>query len=136
MTWKLHADEYHLPMNLCLAAIGEIGELAEIFQWKLKGSALSEVDKNDTRDEIADVFVYCIRLCDVHNFPVEFALKEIVRSDPNNRSLLFADIHAFLNSPTCLWKNRNDPKVGNVLDSLFTVHVHVTLTYSCDVIRH
>jgi dCTP diphosphatase len=61
-------DQFHSPKNLVMALNGEVGELNEIFQWldtegsKLKN--LSEKDKVRCREEIADVFLYLIRLSD------------------------------------------------------------------------
>ena len=58
---------YHTPRNLVLALMGELGELAELFQWK--GDASSEELSQDELDkigqEIADVSIYLLRLSDV-----------------------------------------------------------------------
>ncbi len=35
-------DQFHTPRNLILALVGEVGELAEITQWKA-GTALAEL---------------------------------------------------------------------------------------------
>ena len=52
--------------------LGEFGELAELFQWRGDGDgvtrvydafAMDEIDK--VGQEIADVAIYLIRLCDV-----------------------------------------------------------------------
>ena len=61
-------DQFHSPKNLVMALNGEMGELTEIFQWldtensKLKN--LSEKDITRCKEEIADVFLYLIRLAD------------------------------------------------------------------------
>lgn len=64
-------DKFHQPRSLCIALMGEIGELAEIFQWKedciwdgFKDS--KEFDR--ACQEIADCTIYLIRLatkCDL-----------------------------------------------------------------------
>jgi dCTP diphosphatase len=63
-------DQFHTPRNLMLALVGEVGELAELFQWKtdtsaepgLPGFSTSEV--NNVKDELADVLLYLVRLAD------------------------------------------------------------------------
>jgi dCTP diphosphatase len=61
-------DQFHSPKNLVMALNGEVGELTEIFQWldseKSKLGNLSEKDKARCKEEIADVFLYLIRLAD------------------------------------------------------------------------
>ncbi|KAL7514655.1 hypothetical protein ACHAXN_012447 [Cyclotella atomus] len=72
-------DRFHTPRNVALALIGEVGELAELFQWSgdvdetksgdqtaslvAIGWKDEEVDK--VGQEIADVTIYLIRLADV-----------------------------------------------------------------------
>jgi dCTP diphosphatase len=63
---------FHLPRNLILALVGEIGELAELLQWKgdddNEGTfvlSLSELDS--LSQELADVTIYLIRFADVCN---------------------------------------------------------------------
>jgi dCTP diphosphatase len=59
-------DQFHSPKNLAMALIVEAGELVERFQWltesestRLEGAALTEV-----RTELADIFLYLLRLAD------------------------------------------------------------------------
>jgi dCTP diphosphatase len=72
-------NRYHTPRNIALALIGEVGELAELFQWsddvdnieangQIEGLVsigwkAEEVDK--VGQEIADVTIYLMRLADV-----------------------------------------------------------------------
>jgi dCTP diphosphatase len=60
-------DQFHQPKNLILAAMGELGELAEILQWKTDSEVieyLTTIDgKKRISEEIADVVIYLIRLC-------------------------------------------------------------------------
>ncbi|CAL1156201.1 unnamed protein product [Cladocopium goreaui] len=59
-------DQFHAPRNLALALVGEVGELCECFQWKgeveegLPG--WSEKHRTALKQEVADVFLYLIRL--------------------------------------------------------------------------
>lgn len=62
-------EKFHTVKNLVLALVGEAGELASVIQW------LENVDKSflesnpeiaqDFADELADVFIYLIRVADV-----------------------------------------------------------------------
>jgi NTP pyrophosphatase (non-canonical NTP hydrolase) len=71
--------EFHQPRNLLIALAGEVGELSEIFQWK--GSlangldpSFTEADKVHIGEEIADVFVYSTRLCDICHIDLPAAI--------------------------------------------------------------
>eukprot|EP00210_Caulerpa_lentillifera_P007962 g7601.t1 len=65
-------DRYHSPRNLVLALTGEVGELAEIFQWRNEVERglpdFSDEEKNHVAEEIADVLLHLIRLSDVCGF--------------------------------------------------------------------
>ena len=52
--------------NLILALVGEVGELSEVFQWlnEAQISNLNEEDRDRAEEELADVFLYLIRLAD------------------------------------------------------------------------
>lgn len=58
-------EKHHSPKNLVMALSGEVGELNEIFQWlsEEESYALSGPMYEHTREEIADIAVYLIRLC-------------------------------------------------------------------------
>jgi dCTP diphosphatase len=60
-------DQFHTPKNLIIAATAEMGELAEVLMWKsdeeIASFLKSEECKNRLSDEIADVVIYLIRLC-------------------------------------------------------------------------
>nr|XP_020669187.1 dCTP pyrophosphatase 1 [Pogona vitticeps]XP_020669188.1 dCTP pyrophosphatase 1 [Pogona vitticeps]XP_020669190.1 dCTP pyrophosphatase 1 [Pogona vitticeps] len=59
---------YHQPRNLLLALVGEVGELAELFQWReeapegLPGWTVSE--REALSDELSDVLIYLVALAD------------------------------------------------------------------------
>jgi len=67
--------KYHTPRSLCLALMGEMGELSELFQWKtdIKGelskTGWSTNDIDHVQQELADVSIYCLRLADVIGIP-------------------------------------------------------------------
>ncbi|NDV14184.1 nucleotide pyrophosphohydrolase [Crenobacter caeni] len=62
-------QRFHTPRNLALALVGEVGELAEIFQWKTDAEAASIGDDpaafEHLGEEIADVLLYLVRLAQV-----------------------------------------------------------------------
>lgn len=76
--WK----QYHTPRNLCIALVGEIGELFEL--WQFRGDddesdgAMWELEKYDKLgQEIADVAIYLIRLLTVCNIDLEDDLMKL-----------------------------------------------------------
>jgi dCTP diphosphatase len=64
-------DQFHTPKNLILAAASEMGELAEVLQWKSDDEVIeylsSQSGKDRISEEIADVAIYLIRLCQKSN---------------------------------------------------------------------
>lgn len=63
-------SRYHTPRSLVLALMGELGELAEMFQWRgdddCKGmEEWSQDDLDHVGQEFADVAIYLLRLADV-----------------------------------------------------------------------
>ena len=62
-------QQFHTARNLVLALVGEAGELASEFQWINDSeveAALTNPDKRDAiGSELADVFIYLLRLADV-----------------------------------------------------------------------
>lgn len=62
-------EQFHPARNLLLALVGEVGELAEQFQW-VSDDRVSELLSDPIRhkavsDELADVLIYLARLADV-----------------------------------------------------------------------
>jgi NTP pyrophosphatase (non-canonical NTP hydrolase) len=60
--WK----QFHSPKNLSMALIVEAGELAEHFQWLTQEESFNLADKKleAVGEELADIFVYLVRLAD------------------------------------------------------------------------
>jgi NTP pyrophosphatase (non-canonical NTP hydrolase) len=60
--------KYHRPSSLAISAAVEVGELLELFQWRTDEDVEAALKKEEYRDaladEIADVMVYLLRLCD------------------------------------------------------------------------
>ncbi len=59
-------DQFHSPKNLAMALSAEAGELLEIFQWltEEQSRSLAPEAQAAAGDEVADVLLYLIRLCD------------------------------------------------------------------------
>ncbi len=58
-------NSHHNPKNLVMALNGEVGELNEIFQWLDFEESLnlpSDVLEH-TKEEVADIAIYLIRIC-------------------------------------------------------------------------
>ena len=59
-------DQFHAPKNLSMALMVEAAELVEHFQWlsEQQSRELSSDKLKEVSHELADVFVYCVRLAD------------------------------------------------------------------------
>ena len=68
-------DQFHSPKNLAMALTSEVGELNELFQW-LTEELSKNVDNDEIRQEIADIFIYILRLADKLNINIEDAVRE------------------------------------------------------------
>lgn len=64
-------EQFHDPRSLILALVGEVGELAELFQWPGpqigKASDITSELNRRASEEISDVLLYLLRLADVLN---------------------------------------------------------------------
>jgi NTP pyrophosphatase (non-canonical NTP hydrolase) len=78
-------EQFHSPKNLLLALTGEVGELAEIFQWLNDADALSAGEASATaqavKDELADVLFYLVRLASILKVDLNTASTEKLRSN-------------------------------------------------------
>jgi dCTP diphosphatase len=59
-------DQFHSPKNLAIALSVEAGELLEHFQWtsETESTRLNPEQHAKVQEEVADVFLYLIRLAD------------------------------------------------------------------------
>ena len=75
-------NQYHTPRNLVLALVGEVGELAEVFQWKSDEMAppglskFSSDEREHLGEELSDVLLYLTRLADVCGIDLARAVKD------------------------------------------------------------
>jgi dCTP diphosphatase len=72
-------DQFHSPRNLVLAMMGEVGEIAECFQWKGDEKCQNNLEgwKNEKLihlgEELSDVLLYLVRLADRCNIDLAAA---------------------------------------------------------------
>jgi len=59
-------EQFQTPKNLAMALAGEAGELLAEFQWLTaeQSSNLNDAQRSAVGEEIADVFIYLVRLAD------------------------------------------------------------------------
>lgn len=80
-------EQFHDPKSLILALVGEVGELAELFQWLPAESAAALVreDPLKTRvgEELSDVLLYLVRLADVLDINLNQAASAKLASSEN-----------------------------------------------------
>ena len=69
-------DKFHNPKNLAMALSVEASELVEIFQWLdfEQAANLSGAKKEHTRQELADIAIYLLRICIYYNIDLETAI--------------------------------------------------------------
>ena len=68
-------NQFHSPKNLVMALTSEVGELNDLFQW-LTEEQSNNVDNDEIRQEIADIFIYLLRLSDKLDIDIEEAVRE------------------------------------------------------------
>ena len=71
-------DKYHSPKNLVMALSGEVGELNEIFQWLTEEESknLSRNGLQQTKEEVADIAIYLLKICMKLDINLEEAILE------------------------------------------------------------
>lgn len=77
-------EQFHDPKSLILALTGEVGELAELFQWIRADDAVAEFSdparKQRAAEEISDVLIYLLRLADVLGIDIATAAAAKLRA--------------------------------------------------------
>jgi len=73
-------EQFHTPRNLMLALVGEIGELAELMQWRTEQEFLEFWKSPEggirVREEFADIMIYLIRIAQVIGINPSEAISE------------------------------------------------------------
>jgi NTP pyrophosphatase (non-canonical NTP hydrolase) len=79
--------KFHDPKSVILALVGEVGELAELFQWlpatDARDLARAEPLKTRASEEMADVLLYLVLLADV--LGVDLATATLAKMDDSER---------------------------------------------------
>lgn len=80
-------DQFHSPKNLAMALSVEASELVEIFQWQEKDDYKLQKFKEKTlsksKDEVADIFYYLIRICNKMDIDLEKVFNEKMEKNKN-----------------------------------------------------
>ncbi|OQW93612.1 MAG: nucleotide pyrophosphohydrolase [Beggiatoa sp. IS2] len=74
-------EQFHSPKNLSMALIAEVAELIEHFQWLTPEQSyqLSPEKRQAVSHELADIFIYLIRLADKLNIDLMTATQEKIK---------------------------------------------------------
>ncbi|MEQ2258546.1 hypothetical protein XENORESO_021488 [Xenotaenia resolanae] len=61
-------NKFHQPRNLLLAMVGEVGEVAELFQWRGEAAEglpdWTETEREQLAHELSDVLIYLVELAE------------------------------------------------------------------------
>ena len=86
---KRNWHQFHNPKNLSMALSVEASELVEIFQWLTEEESknLKNQDLESVKDEIADIFIYLLRISDVLDIDVEESILNKIEKNKINYPL-------------------------------------------------
>lgn len=78
-------SRFHTPKNLAMALTVEAAELLEVFQWSTPEESASPdaAARQSIADEVADVAIYLLRLCDVLEVDLPAAVDAKITSNEN-----------------------------------------------------
>lgn len=76
-------EQFHSPKNLSMALSVEASELLEIFQWLTEEESykLSDSKKQHTKEEVADIAIYLLRICMKLDINLEEAILEKMKKN-------------------------------------------------------
>jgi NTP pyrophosphatase (non-canonical NTP hydrolase) len=76
-------EQFHAPKNLAMALAVEAAELMEHFQWlsERESASLAPEAKARVAEELADVFIYTVRLADRLGVELEPAVEAKIRAN-------------------------------------------------------
>jgi len=80
--WRPH----HNPKDLAISLSIEASELLEAFQWRTSEEAWEENQEN-IKEEIADVLIYALTLCNELNVDVEEIVVDKIRKNGEKYSI-------------------------------------------------
>lgn len=78
-------DRFHNPKDILIALVSEVGELAECYRW-LEEKEIDDIKKDLSKkkiieEEIADILVYLLILCDKSNIDIVKAVNEKIEKN-------------------------------------------------------
>ena len=77
-------DQFHSPKNLAISISIEAAELLENFQWDKDNLEIEDKKKERISQEIADVLIYSIRLCEVLDLdPIKISIIKLIKMQKN-----------------------------------------------------
>lgn len=82
--------QFHDPKSLILALTGEVGELAELFQWAAPSG--EGVSKARAGEEMADVLIYLLHLANALGIDLTEAVT--AKMDANDARFAVADVRS------------------------------------------
>jgi dCTP diphosphatase len=78
-------DQFHTPRNLLIALTGEVGELAELFQWRGEVAPglpdFTPEEKQHVGEEMSDVLLYLVRMADRCDIDLAAAVKKKIEKN-------------------------------------------------------
>jgi len=76
-------QKFHTIKNLCMAISVEAGELMEIVEWRSDEELKAPLPAKlaSIRDEIADIMICCLSLCNVTGIDPDEAMKDKLQKD-------------------------------------------------------
>ncbi len=91
-------EPFHTPKNLAMALAAEAGELMELFQWLTENESrqimTEEKSAQRVREELADIFVYLLRVADVLDVDLQSAVEAKMRLNAEKYPVALSKGHA------------------------------------------
>ena len=77
--------QFHNPKNLSMSIAIEAAELMELFQWFSKKKSIKAMSSGKLRknaiDEVADVFIYLIAICNENDIDIKQAIDQKMKKN-------------------------------------------------------
>ncbi len=74
-------EQYHTPKNIAMDLSVEASELVEVFQWLDNQESFDTATRDAATEEIADVFYYVVRMCQLLDVDLEQAFHEKMKQN-------------------------------------------------------
>ena len=82
-------DRLSLMSHFVLGALGELGELANIIKKNYRGDDVLDISSMDVSSEVADVFIYLLKIADCMEINLEEAF--LVKLDENRKRFMLTE---------------------------------------------